>query len=52
MLLGRNDSGANLAEHSHGAEIEYLGCFRQRYFATLGPFVLPMDREVVPLVVV
>ena len=45
ILRGGDDSGADLAEHSHGAEAEYLSGLGQCDLATFGPLVLPIDRD-------
>jgi hypothetical protein len=47
ILRSGDDSGGNLPEHSHGAEIKYLGGLGQRDLATFGPLGLPIDCDTV-----
>jgi len=45
ILPGGDDAGVNQAKHRHGTQIEHPGCFKQRDFAALGPFAIPVDRD-------
>ncbi len=47
VLLAGDGAGAELAQHRHGAQIEYPGRLGQRDLATLSPFAVPMDRDAV-----
>src|SRR4029077_7894587 len=47
ILLGENDASMDLAKHRQGVQIEHLGCFTQRDFATLGPLAVRVDRYAV-----